>query len=141
MLEQYHCHSKTKERDHCEYYDQIRRGMWIMMCLFMQQCSMVCASNTRTWKIHVWNANKKKGTNVRLKIVSVFPLTNPRAGWFWRLFSAKYHTFTREFLLIQTEQGSKKVDVFDLKNLTDVEYHKTCNIYRIYDLNIRDCRY
>ena len=34
----------------------------------------------------------------------------------------------------------KKVDALDMKNPTDAEYHNSCNIYRIYDLNIRNCR-
>ena len=35
----------------------------------------------------------------------------------------------------------KKVESLGPKNPTDVEYLNTCNTYRIYDLNIRDCRY
>ena len=35
----------------------------------------------------------------------------------------------------------KKVEVPGQKILTYAEYHNTYNIYQIYDLNIRDCRY
>ena len=35
----------------------------------------------------------------------------------------------------------KKVEVPGPKIPTDAEYHNTCNIYRIFDLNVRDCRY
>ena len=87
---------------------------------------------------HVFIANKMKGLNAPSNFMSIFPLKPPESGWFWRLFSAKYHTFTRELALIT---NFKKVDAFDLKNPTGVEYHKTCNIYQINNLNSRDCRY
>ena len=34
----------------------------------------------------------------------------------------------------------EKVDCPGPKPPTDVEYHNTCNIYQIYNLNISDCR-
>ena len=67
-------------------------------------------------------ANKKKGLDVRLIFVSVFNSKTPKPGWFWHLFSAKYHTLTWELAL---NTNFKKIDAQNLKNATDAEYHNT----------------
>ena len=72
--------------------------------------------------MHVQIANQKKRLNARSKFVSVFPLKSPEPGLVWGLFSANCHTFNQELALIT---NFKKVDVPNMKNPTDVEYHNT----------------
>ena len=47
----------------------------------------------------------------------------------------------RKLTLFRLITEFKKVEVPGPKTPTDAEYHNTCNIYQIYDLNERDCRY
>ena len=67
-------------------------------------------------------ANKKERPDARSTFVSLFLSQNPKPVWFWRPFSAKYHSFTQELALIT---NFKKVDAPDMKNLTEGKYHNT----------------
>ena len=56
-------------------------------------------------------------------------------------FSTKYHLFNCNLPPIYTNYQFQKGRCVFLENATGVEYHNTCNIYRIYKLNSRNYKY
>ena len=106
-----------------------KRGINVFVCMFMLD---PCTFTT----------NKQEGIQNECpkstrdgNFMSVFSLKSLETAGFG---ASLVLSFTWELALIT---NFRKVDAQGMKNSTDAEYHNICNIYRIYNLNIRDYRY
>ena len=109
------------------------------MCLFMLYLLVI---KPGPGKQHVYILLRKtKGWTRDCKIWSIFSLKSLKPASFGTSLVVSTILLPGNWPLFTLIIEFKKAVVLEPKHSTDLEYHNTCNIYRIHDLNIRDCRY
>ena len=102
-------------------------------------CVLFISKNTGTWKKHVFYLLTKMKGRRRDRHLYQCSLSNPPAlAGFGASMVLSTIVLPGNYPLFTLFSKFKKVESPDPENATDFDYDNTCNIYRIYDLNISD---